>query len=302
MALARTAASQTGEVDRGTLELRELGSAYAHLISFAAEPEISASRFSIDNDSNGAIDQDIDVIKLPLYREFELEGRRSKAYLQAAFSALSYTEEGRVDFPALALPPVELDAEWQAYSAVIEAGLVMPLGGGFFLAPGLGLGGTRIDNETTITGEPLGPALEALLSGVVIDWQSSAYIGRANIGLLYREKWGSIKVRGAAHFVYSYVESFNESKGFAPFDAHNGSVSVKLDLAKPLAIKIGDDPLYLIGHGAATSFVGAPREVLNFDHFFELGASLGYRQVALGIQAVLGPDVDGLSIVFDYGF
>jgi hypothetical protein len=300
--LSHVASGQPGGSEGDAPEIRDLGGAYAQLVSFAAEPEISASRFSIGEDTAGAIDQDMNVVKLPLYREFELEGRSARVYLQAAFSSLRLTEEGSVEFSVPTLPPVNLDAEWNAYTGALEAGLVMPLGGGFFLASGLGLGGSRLENETAITGGALGPAIEEFLADRYINWRSSAYLASADIGLLYRQQWGTLKVRGAGHIVYSYVDSFNESRGFPGFDAHNGSLSLKLDVAQPLSLEIGDEPLFLIGHVAATSFAGASRDELGFEHFYELGLALGYRQVALGVQAVLGPDVDGLSITFDYGF
>lgn len=109
-------------------------------------------------------------------------------------------------------------------------------------------------------------------------------------------------MRGSAHFIYSDVRSFNESTGFERFDAHNGSVSVKLDAARPLPVSLGDEPLFLVGHAAATAFAGSHRDDLGFSHFYELGVALGYRQIALGVQAVLGPDVDGLTLSLDYGF
>ncbi|GAB3271660.1 hypothetical protein [Parahaliea aestuarii] len=119
---------------------------------------------------------------------------------------------------------------------------------------------------------------------------------------MYRDHWHALKVRASTHYVYSYVESFNESSGFPSFNASTGSLSAKIDVAQPLSVTVGDYPLYLIGHAAATSFTGPGRDQLGFDHFYELGVALGYRQVALGLQAVLGPDVDGLTITLDYGF
>ncbi|WP_116364296.1 hypothetical protein [Parahaliea mediterranea] len=276
-----------------------MGEGYAHLVSFAAEPEISASSFDINSDSSADIS--MDVLKLPLYREYAFKDSDWRWFVQGAFSSFTYTEE-LAPFEIIPTVSTGVEGEWKAYSGVAEAGLIMPVGDTLSIAGSLGAGGTRLKNISSISNPLVADALAPLLEGTVINWRSSAVIGRAHLGLLYREQWNRLKVRASTHMVYSYVESFNESTDFPGFTAYTGSLSAKLDVAQPLDIVLNEHPLYLIGHAAATTFTGPGRDQLGFTHFYELGASLGYRQVALGLQAVLGPDVDGLSITFNYGF
>lgn len=300
-ALAALALPVTAQ-DSSGIDFRELGQGYAHMVSFAAAPEISASGFKIDSDTPNS-DNSMGVIKIPLYKEFAIENSDWRWYAQGAFSSFVYTEE--VDDLELIPDVFSTDAkgEWTAYTGVGEAGLVMPLTPSVSLTGGLGAGGTRLKNDTRISNQVVRDALAPLLEGRVINWRTSALIGRATAGLLYRDTWyDNLKVRGSTNYVYSYVESFNESGEFPRFEAHTGSLSAKLDVAKPLSATLNDYPLYLIGHLAGTAFIGPDRDQLGFTHFYELGVSLGYRQVALGLQAVLGPDVDGLSLTLDYGF
>lgn len=290
--------------DDSIVNFRELGQGYAHMISFAAAPEISASGFRIDSDTPGA-DNTLGVLKVPLYKAFDIEGSDWRWYAQGAFSSLRYTEE--VDdlelLPGIDLFTTDIDAEWEAYTGVGEAGLILPLTQTLSLTGGLGAGGTRLKNHSRISNETLRDALAPVLEGSVINWRTSAVIGRATAGLAYRDTWyDDLKVRGSANYVYSYVESFNESGDFPSFQANTGSMSAKLDVAQPLSATINAHPLYLIGHLSATAFTGAGRDQFGFTHFYEVGVALGYRQVALGLQAVLGPDVDGLTITLDYGF
>jgi hypothetical protein len=71
---------------------RALGEAYAHLISFEAEPEIAAAWFSIDSDDDAVSDADLSTTKLPLYREFEADGRDWRWFVQGALSYMTYEE------------------------------------------------------------------------------------------------------------------------------------------------------------------------------------------------------------------
>ncbi|TXS92884.1 hypothetical protein FV139_13040 [Parahaliea maris] len=293
----------TAQEDSG-INFRELGQGYAHMISFAAAPEISASGFRIDSETPNT-DNVMAVLKVPLYKEFEIEDSDWRWYAQGAFSSLRYTEE--LDdlelVPGMDMFTTDIDAEWEAYTGVAEAGLIMPLTQSLSLTGGFGAGGTRLKNDSSISNAFVRDILAPVLEGQVINWRTSAVIGRATVGLAYRDTWyDNLKVRGSTSYVYSYVESFNESEGFPSFQANTGSMSAKFDVAQPLSATINEHPLYLIGHVAGTAFTGPGRDQFGFTHFYEVGVALGYRQVALGLQAVLGPDVDGLTITFDYGF
>lgn len=60
-------------VDRFSIHKTQPVAAYAHLVSFEAEPEIAAATATVASDEPGVSDTEFRTIKLPLYREFSLE-------------------------------------------------------------------------------------------------------------------------------------------------------------------------------------------------------------------------------------
>ena len=52
------------------VDYRELAEGYAHLITFTAEPEIAAGRYTIDSEDPIATDSTLKMNKLPCNKEF----------------------------------------------------------------------------------------------------------------------------------------------------------------------------------------------------------------------------------------
>ena len=75
------------------VDFHKLGIGYAHLVSFTAEPEVAAGRYTIEGDSSGNEDSTLKTTKLPLYKEFTSDDRDWAWYLRGAanYSSLEQT-------------------------------------------------------------------------------------------------------------------------------------------------------------------------------------------------------------------
>jgi hypothetical protein len=286
------ALGQELEVD---IDNQELGSGYAHIISFAAEPEIAAATFNID-DPEGTEDQELKTMKLPLYKEFESDTHDWHWFAQGALSYMNFEQN-------LFLSSREsIRFKWEGFGALVEGGAVLPLGQGFSLAPSLGVGINRLESDARFSSQMLEDLFSPALGGVLYNWDSLASIARANLGLKYDNRFGNYRYKGNANVSISNIDSFNESRDFPGFSSHASTFSIKLDVSHPLNLSVRDHPLYVIGHLGNTTFVGRDRDILGFSSFSEIGASLGVAKLTLGAMAILGDDVSGWTVIFNYDY
>ncbi len=300
VAIAVIFASAGTSVHSQDLDFRSLGSGYAHLVSFEAEPEIAAATFTIDSDDPDNSDTDLNTIKIPLYREFDSDTKAWSWYAQGTLSYLDMESSSSIE-PVPELRET-IGQEWTAYGGIVETGLIFPLGSGFSVATGLGLGVSRLENEANFSSDIFEDILAPLLEGRLYNWETNASIARGSLGLRYDQEHGNYRLKGSAHFSYSYIDSFGESRDFAGFSDHAGTVTLKLDVRHPLNVQLREKPLEIIGHIGNTSFVGSNRDELGFEYFNEIGLSLGREKLTLGLLAVLGDEVDGWTLIFNYDY
>ncbi len=258
---------------------QDLGGGYAHLLAIVAQPEIAASSVDIGDDAN------LDSIHLPYYAEFGdgwyAQGSLGYSQLEQEFDLL----EGRIDY----------QSEWTAINGVVEAGRIFPLTDSVSLTAGMSAGIARLENDARLDGGVFPPGLE----GSVFNWETNAGIYRAHGSLRYDQAHGAYRLKAVGHLTYSYVDSYNESRGFAGFSDDSGAAIALVDISR----RISDErPLFIIGHLGATAFIGDNRDELGFTEYFEAGASLGYDRYATGVLFIFGDDVDGVSLTFNYGF
>jgi hypothetical protein len=283
-----------------TLDVRDLGSGYAQLLSVAAEPEIAASSLNIESDEDGVDNAELRGTHLPYYREFNVEDSESSWYTQISVSYMKLSEDYVLDLtPDISLT---LKPEWEALSGLAEIGFVFPLGYGFSLAPGISAGVSRLENEAELRPGSTVDELPKRLDGELFNWSTNAVLGRAHLGLRYDQKHSNFRVKGVAHLTYTYVDSYSESRDFAGFSDHSGAAILKLDVSRRINSDSAERGMYLIGHLGTTSFIGENRSDLGFDSIHEVGLSLGIDRYAAGLLYLFGEDADGLTVTFNYDF
>jgi hypothetical protein len=282
------------------IDTRELGAGYAQLLGFASEPEISASIIDVESSDPDTEDMEFKGTRLPLHREFDIDDSNWRWFAQGSLGYLKL-DENQV-FDQLQEDKIYFDAEWQAYTGMVEAGLIIPLGAGFSLAPSVSAGLSRLKSKMTISDPFFEDILNTVYDGSLYNWSTNATIGRAHLALLYDRYHGSFRFKGGAHLSYAYVSSYNESSKFAGFADDSGTAIVKMDVSRRINDASAKHRIYLIGHIANTTFLGDNRQQLDFDYFNELGLSLGIDNYAMGVMAVFGDDVSGVSLTFNYNY
>jgi hypothetical protein len=281
------------------IDYHKLGVAYAHLVSFTAEPEVAAGRYTIDSEDPLTDDSTLKTTKLPLYKEFTSDDHDWSWYLQGAVNYSSLEQKTNFQFDA----PFDgtSDIEWKGYGALLEAGVIFPLSQDFSWSAGAGVGVSRLENEVDYSSAILESIFEPI-NGTVFNWETNVSTLRANIGLLYDREYGLYGFKGSAHYTYSQIDSFDESSQFSGFSEDASTLTLKLDVKHPLAYEIRNSPLYLIGHIGSTNFVGSNKDELGFDSFGELGLSFGLKKVSLGALAIIGGDVSGWNLILNYDY
>ena len=117
-----------------TLDVRDLGSGYAQLLSVAAEPEIAATSLNIESDEDGVDNAELRGTHLPYYREFNVEDSESSWYTQISLSYMKLSEDYVLDLtPDISLT---LKPEWEALSGLAEIVFCFPFGLWIFVGSG----------------------------------------------------------------------------------------------------------------------------------------------------------------------
>ncbi|MEH6588989.1 MAG: Solitary outer membrane autotransporter beta-barrel domain [Halioglobus sp.] len=281
------------------MNTRSLESAYAQLVSFEAQPEIAAARFTIDSNEPGQGDLDISTAKLPYYREFDFGDDDRRWFVQATASYVDMEQTDRLQLSSGVNE--RLDASWEGFGALVEGGLLFSLSENFDLATSVGGGVSRLENEMKFT-QGIADALDPKLDGVLYDWDTLASILRASVALRYDQKFSSWRVKSSAHLSGSYIDSFDESDRFGGFSDEAGNLGIQMDVSHPIGLEVSDYPVFVIGHLGYTHLLGADRDALGFDSFGEAGISIGVQKFTLGVLGIIGSSVSGWNLQFNYDY
>jgi hypothetical protein len=282
------------------VDTRSLGSAYARLVSFEAEPEIAAARFTVDRENPEEDETEIRTAKLPYYHKFGDSEEKLRWFVQATANYLEMDETLRIEITPDYTE--RLKANWEGFGALVEGGLTFSLSDHFTLASSIGLGLSRLESELDFSSQLIEDLLAPTADGVLYNWDTLASVVRASVSLSYDRNYGLWRVKGSGHLSGSYVDSFDESDRFDGFSDDAGNFGLKLDVSHPTGFEFRDFPVFLIGHLGYTEFVGGNRDELGFSGFGEAGASVGVQKFTLGLLGILGSDVSGWNLQFNYDY
>jgi hypothetical protein len=282
------------------VDTRSLGAIYARLVSFEAEPEIAAARFTVDSDNPEEDDAEIRTAKLPYYHEFGDAEEGPVWFIQATASYLEMDETLRLEITPDYTE--RLDANWEGFGALLEGGLSFPVSDNFSMATSIGLGLSRLESEMDFSSQLIEDLLAPSADGVLYNWDTLASVVRASVSLSYDRNYGLWRVKGSGHLSGSYIDSFDESDRFEGFSDDAGNFGLKLDVSHPTNFEFRDFPVFLIGHLGYTEFLGGNRDELGFTGFGEAGFSVGVQKFTLGLLGILGSDVSGWNLQFNYDY
>ncbi len=299
---SRAALSQE-EIDFRRNELKRnidhsnIGSSYAHILSFFVEPDISASVYEVDDDVNTRID----IYKFPLQKNYLLNAEGLEIALRgvASYATLEMTPHVVAD--------ETMDSKWKAYSGSVGTGLLVPVTDNLKVITAADLGLSHMSNKNEYHGL-VGDTLAPIADGILYNWNTDAWIGSLVLGLDYNKLFAEeyvFDVKG--RYTYSHISSFNGSKDFPSFSGNAQTFSLAADLTHPLGFSIAQYPFFGVAHLGNTRFLGKYRDTLGFDSFVELGYSikvdithleLFVRTMRLGYQWSIGDNVKGHTVLF----
>ncbi|PLW70141.1 Solitary outer membrane autotransporter beta-barrel domain [Pseudohalioglobus lutimaris] len=290
-------ASHSQDLD---LDTRSLQAGYAQMVSFEAQPEIAAGRYTAEQNDPAVGDLEILTVKLPFYREFPSGSEGRRWFFQATASYLDMEEDADLSLaPGLS---TGIDFNWKGYGALLEGGMILPLTEHLYFAPSLGVGVTRLESNARYDSRALEAIVAPALDGVLYNWDTMASILRASGALRYDRRYEKWRIKARAHLSGSYIDSFDESRRFSGFTDEAGNIGASIDASHPLGWEIGDHRVHIIGHLGVTQFIGANREELGFSRFADLGLSLGLQKFTVGVHGVTGSDLRGWNLVFNYDY
>ena len=277
----------------------DVGAGYAQMLNFFVEPDISASTFSAD-------DTDYDIFKIPLQFEIPIADSDWQIALRGTLS------HARADADSELPPFGAVDSQWQADSGQLGAGLIMPFNANWSAFVGGEFGISRLQNEADYLDEIGQDLLPAIADGIIFNWDTNARISGITGGLRYATKLADkydLDING--RYTFSHIASYSESRDLPSFSENTGTFSLKADLLHPYGVSIAKLPVFGKVHLGGTAFTGNNRNALGFDHFYEVGYSvgldisqLGYKVKSLsaGYQWNQGSNVDGYSVMFGWEF
>jgi len=277
----------------------DLGSGYAHVLTFFIEPDISASTYDIDDEGNTKIH----IYKLPMQKSFEINKDGCAIAFRGVVGYATLTNNQKI------FEDNFVDSKWKAINGSAGTGLIVPVVNNFNFITAADLGFSHMTNSSTYIGTS-SEAISQLLDGILYNWDTDAWIGSLVFGLdykhLFRETY-DLNLKG--RYTYNHVSSFNESDNFPSFDGNAQTVSLAVDLTHPVGFSIVQYPISGIAYLGSTTFVGNNRNALGFDSYFDLGYSLKIdisdmsflvNSIRIGYQWSVGHDVKGHTILFGW--
>ena len=301
-ALAQTAPNEARILQqrdqlRRDLANTDIGAGYAQMLNFFVEPSISASRLDSD-------DADYDIFKVPLQYGLGRDDGDWEVLLRATLSHATAEETFSL------VEGETIDGEWTADSAAFGAGVRWALSEQMAFILGGELGVSRLDSDADYNG-PIGRSrLAPIIDGVLVNWDTNAWIASANAGMDYKWQWlDRYDMSFKGRYTYSHISSYSESRDLPSFSESTGTASLKLDLRHPWRMSLWERPLFGIANIGGTAFTGSNRDALGFTHFYEIGYAIGIdlsqdsryiKDVSIGYQVSTGSDVDGYSILLGW--
>lgn len=301
--LAIVSAAQAQDSIDQIIRSENVAGAYASIINFAVEPDISAAKLNIDD---GLPEEDVlKVFKFPLRHEFALTGKKWKPVIQGTLSRLQLTSS----LPVFSGSET-IDGTWTAYSATIGGGARIPLSKHWSILPAIDGGYAYLKNEAEYdeTGELL---LKPILSGKLYDWEAHAWILSAHLALLYNQTFRNLEIDAHVSGTVSHIQSFNSTSDLQEFEERIGTITLKADATHPLGFSLLKNPIFGVAHLGHSSLASDSEVNLGFRYLNEAGFSFQadishystpVKTLSLGAMVLWGDGVSGWKILTSYRF
>ncbi len=285
------------------LRSEEIGSAYAAMINFAGNPDVSTATYYID----GGLGEDatLNVFRASLRHEFGHPRDQWRPFVQVLlpYQTLEYYDTWDVEDRAR--------VEWQAFGAVGTLGFQYSFSEHLKVTPALNLGSVRLKTNAGYQGVFAETILAPALRGLAYDWTADAVVFGGTVWLDYKFPYETFDIAVHAGLTQNWIRSYYVSDEAISFSSFATTLSGNVETIHPTGIQLGGYPLSLVLSGGGTAFLGPGKDALGFDRFANAGVAfqadisrigLPVRTLRLGAMGIAGPNVLGWSILFNYEF
>jgi len=282
----------------------DVGSAYAALINFAGNPDVSASSYNIDTGERSSARLDVfrASFRIPSWTE-NSHGWKPFVQGMVPYQTLKYRADLREEGGA--------ELEWEAYGLVFSVGNEFQASERLTLTPAVNLGSVRLVSNAGFRGAAAEDILQPEYAGSVFDWAADGAVIGLTLWMDY--KWDFERFDAWLHsgVTYNHVESYRSSSDQISFSSSATTLDVSLETVHASGIQLQGFPLSVVFTGGGTVFLGPGRNALGFNSFADLGAALQadisrmglpVESVRLGAKVIAGESVTGWNLIFSYEF
>ena len=280
----------------------------AGVINMTLSPDLSSAWYTVKWPDEP--DLDFSTTKLPIYHVFAKEGRSWSPYLGVVLGYFT-AEEAVIDVSSTFGEKMRWDNTWTGYSGLLEGGVKLELGQGFYLAPGVSAGVARLRNKTTFLNDFSREVVAPVLDGLSTNFTITALMLSGILGAGYDTKLGALDLEVVAKYTHSYVETIETDNPAQEFNSDIDSVAGRFTLGGPLGCSLAGHPLLWQAFLGGMHFLGQDQDVLGWTYYGELGGTIGLdirrlglpvSALRLGASIIQGDNISGWSIVLGYTF
>jgi hypothetical protein len=282
------------------LAAMHISAGYAQLLNLAATPDITSAYYRISGDESGDSGQTLNLLRIPWQSKLLALSESSDLYWRASGGYLSY----KTNLPVVVDPYGTGSMGYKSTAFSGTAGVLARtrLGGGFTIEPALDVGVARLLNDSSYTGAAT--LAQPLTDGMFVNWHTNAWLVTPNLALNWTRETDERRISVSGHVAWSWISSFDESTGFAPFHEQAGAYSVRAELAQPTTLSVLGRPLSWVARAGYGGFYGGNRDALGFTSVADIGLGVetplqkdnpGSRRITAGVSYLFGPNIWGWS-------
>lgn len=296
--LALLALAQVGHAQTDLFDDNPFPHLLAGFVTLALTEEISTATFDVDNGGGGASDTRFRTLRLPWHHEFDVGERAQALRVEAVLGIVSADDGVELSTPS---GLAAVDEDWSAFGARVGVGWNHPLGRGWRVRPGVGLGLSYLENSATYNAAGTSE-LAPLLDGVFVNWDAWALTTSATLTLELPRERDHLAVGAIGTYALSSTDIFEATSDLQEGSDSSRNFLVRADVGAPW-VALGEDAAWDAFAGYA-HFDASAADLLGFDELFEFGAGVTFRvleklpPIRVGAAWIEGEDVSGWSLGF----
>ena len=294
-----------------------IGEAVQGLTAFSALPGVSAARFTIDQDVDGASDAKATKFVLPLSYDiaaFGVEGLDLHTEVTVGYMTVDQSFDDLFSGTSL---ECDVDMRTRSLSAIGGVGLGYAVSRHTTIRPVALFGYTRIEQDADFSGAGA-DLTDALTEGFLFNYKVNQALAGAAVEVAdSRSLADDLRWKGSVRYNHVYGYAFDASDTVLDTNSDFGVLTVLAELAElaeldgPTGISTFGRELRWIGFAGHSNFPGDSSRSFDFSYFFELGGGFevvdrsvvdGVEGLSLRASGIAGDGIYGWNVGLKLAF